>query len=505
MAASLTVPSDRKAPPETLEVKPRRLKAWLDTLPLTNSLECARRACDHVHALNRAKLDLDLRLDLLDVHSAFAETVLEDLDTICARSAVPLSARARCALALAQELARELALGYKVAAAEARGRLLGFGAKRQVLGHLGRVMHFLGVALRAGQRSHAPAPKGLWRELHEIYLYAEQEGLAGQSTGDDAKSTLAQTYCEWLLLALADPYRLARAEGERILAELRRARIPLMLGKTVPATPRAAHFIVDCESDEAPRPAREADETIGGSHWRILDANALVEALRVRKGVIANGALSGAAARALGPDPEGLLERLITLWGERPQRAFERERVESSVSICVGFRAITQWVAGQLSALDQAAANEWAVLDRSARGVKVRRAASHAYPVGVGEVVAIQWSEKPQRTIAVVRWVMLTEEGGVEAGLQLLGDITQSVSILPADAGEFDVRPALVLEPSDPAHPGEALLAAPGTFDRREMALEGREAVRATRLVEKSGRFELFGFAATQGAPGSAD
>src|SRR5688500_5721614 len=124
MARTLTVPFERTAPPESLEIRPRKLRAWLDTLPLANSLECARRACDHLHAVNRAKLDLDVRLDLLDAHCAFTEGIFEDLDAVCARSGLPLSARARCALALGQELANEIALGYRVAAAESRGKIL---------------------------------------------------------------------------------------------------------------------------------------------------------------------------------------------------------------------------------------------------------------------------------------------------------------------------------------------------------------------------------------------
>src|SRR5687767_13290765 len=248
MAPSLTVPVERTVAPESLETRPRRLKAWLETLPLTNSLECARRACDHIHALNRARLYLDLRLDLLDVHRAFADAILDDPDTICARSGLPLSARPRCALALGQELANELALGYKVAATESRGKIFGFGAKRQVLELLFRAMQYLRVAMRAGYRAHSPAPRGLWRSMHEIFLYAEQEGIATQPVEGDSKTSISDLYCEWLLVALADPYHLVRGEIDRILVQLHQARAPLALAKSCPATPRCAHFIVDCES-----------------------------------------------------------------------------------------------------------------------------------------------------------------------------------------------------------------------------------------------------------------
>ena len=509
MARPLTVPIERTAPPESLEIRPRKLRAWLETLPLTNSLECARRACDHLHALNRAKLDLDLRLDLLDAHRAFADALLEDLDAVCARSGLPLSPRARCALALGQELASEIALGYRIAAAESRGKILAFGAKRQVLVHLFRSMQYLGVAMHASYQSHSPAPRGLWRSMHEIFLHAEDEGIAHQSVEAESKRSIADLYCEWLLVALADPYHLARGEIDRILAQLRHARIALQLARSCPATPRGAHFVVDCESDDPPRPAREADGSLARGPWRILDANALVEALRARRMALSNDGLSAAARKAHGADAQALLEKLISLWGDRPQRSAERRRVDSRVGVCVGLNAITRWIAGDASAAVTPSVNEWYVLDQSARGLKVRRTDPHAYPVAVGEVVAIEWGDKAERTIGVVRWVMMTEEGGLEAGLQLLGEVARSVWLQPRNPEDTEFRLALVLDSGAPPERAEALLAPPGTYgdDRRlEVDDEGLVApIRPTRLVERTGRFELFHFCACEGGSGAGE
>ena len=95
----------------------------------------------------------------------------------------------------------------------------------------------------------------------------------------------------------------------------------------------------------------------------------------------------------------------------------------------------------------------------------------------------------------VVRWLTLTEEGdGMEFGVQFLSPDARRVWLQATPAATPQARQALLLaEGQAKAH---ALLAPVNTYsDLREYEMtedEAVQAVRATTLIEKTARFELF-------------
>ena len=526
MSASINIPVTRGNPPKDLEIRPKQVRAWIESLPLAQAVEVACQMRDHLVALNRVKIETDDRLRILQDYRPVARTVFDELEAIYTKSALPLSARAREALSGARQLASGLADGYKIVAGDKIGKLISFGAKKQLPFLLYRAMEYVTAALYASYKSYAPAPEGLWRRLHELYLYADAEGLAADPADPETKATLNELYAESLLIALTDPYRLSLGEVDRIVAQIRAAKVPPSLAQSRPATPPAGHFLVPCDTDKPPKPSLSASDDRGGRNWRLLDANALVEKLRARRQAFESGNVSAATSKAMGPDGVALLSRLITLWGDPPKRASRRNSMESSVAICIGLKAVSHYVALEHRE-DPAEAdlirrgitiplisiphddaskgfpvNEWDVVNQSTGGLKVRRESPALQPVSVGEVVGVKLIGRPRWTIGVVRWITVLEEGGLEFGVQFLAAAARSVSIQPTIAAlSAQAKQALLLNEGDAA--AEALLTTPNTFsDLREFEVQNEgevSMVRATSLVEKTGRFELFEFSASQG------
>src|SRR6185436_2091324 len=161
MTASLSIAVPRAAAPKGLEVRPKQVKAWIEGLPLANALEASKQLGDHLRAVNAAKIEIDDRLQILQDYRAIAQTLFEELEAIFAKTVGPLSPRAREALALTRDLAAALADGYKIVIAEKTGKLIAFGAKKQLPLLLLRAMEYANVALRASYKSYTPAPEGL--------------------------------------------------------------------------------------------------------------------------------------------------------------------------------------------------------------------------------------------------------------------------------------------------------------------------------------------------------
>jgi hypothetical protein len=57
--------------------------------------------------------------------------------------------------------------------------------------------------------------------MAQLYLHAEQEGVAKEVVDADTKSTVHDVYCEALLLSLTDPYRLVAGELDKVMAQMR--------------------------------------------------------------------------------------------------------------------------------------------------------------------------------------------------------------------------------------------------------------------------------------------
>jgi hypothetical protein len=126
--------------------------------------------------------------------------------------------------------------------------------------------------------------------------------------------------------------------------------------------------------------------------------------------------------------------------------------------------------------------------------MKVRRTAP-AQPIAVGEAVGIKLVDRSRWTIAVVRWLTMLDDGGMEFGVQFLSPLARMVSVQPTLASSEAKLALLLPDADDPSLP-EALLTPPNTFaDLREYELEDDgvvTCVRARSLIEKTGRFELF-------------
>ncbi len=522
MPLVLNLPADRAAPPKDLEIRPKQVKAWIEGLPLGQSLDASRKLCAHLAALNRAKLDIDTRLQILDVYRPVAAVALEELDAIYGKSTLPLGPRAREALTLARDLSAELATGYKITLVEKSGKLLAaFGAKKQVSVLVARAMEYLTAGLRASYKSYTPVPVGVWREMHQLYLHAEQEGVAKEIVDAETKATVFDIYCEALLLSLTDPYRLVQGETDKILAQARAYRGSASLGRERPATRSSAHFIVPCDTDRPPKPALSASDDTGGPNWRMLDANGMVDKLRAKKQAAETGNVSATMSKAMGPDGLTLLTRLITLWGDPPKRAHRRNPGESTVAICVGLKAVGHFVSFEprldpkveaealrrgitmpLMALPTDDASqpipvfEWDIVNESTGGLKVRRMGATQQPIGVGEVVGVKLMDRSRWTIGVARWITMFDEGGMEFGIQFLGSMARPVWVQPTITSAPQAKLGLWLAFGEQSAEADSLLTPPNTFsDLREFELDHDgtvSCVRATSLIEKTGRFELF-------------
>src|SRR5258707_10192849 len=93
--ASPRVPAERAAPPKDLEIRPKQVKAWIDSLPLSQTVDSARKMCTHLEGLNRAKVPADDRSAILEMYLAPAATVPKEIQEISGKWAKTIRPRGR--------------------------------------------------------------------------------------------------------------------------------------------------------------------------------------------------------------------------------------------------------------------------------------------------------------------------------------------------------------------------------------------------------------------------
>ncbi|HUQ28254.1 MAG TPA: hypothetical protein VM051_06660 [Usitatibacter sp.] len=460
---------------------------------VSRTIELARALNGFVAGLEAGATPAERQQQLVTL-APRADSALGALEAIYRDAPQPMENHEREALAVARALALGLARAYKSSATQSKGK---------VALPVFKAMTYVAAAMRASYQTYSKVPDGTWREMNELYRLAQEKGVATLVASAQSGMSISDYYGECLLLSLTDPYRLAPGELAAIVALLRAKKPTISLGKEAPDTRATAHFIA-CDADVPPRPLRESDALPAGAY--VFDTTAVVDPLRA------------AMEREPAGEARSLITKLVALWEDPPKRAFRRDPAQGSVAICVGVKPIAHFVAHDADADGEAETkalregitmplralpedeaghaipiHEWAVINMSSGGARVRRTSSTNYPVTVGEIVGIRGPGKVLWTIGATRWVTGLEDGTIEFGLQFFANAVCAVWVKEAASSGRKLG-LLVAEGDD--HAEESLLTPPGTYaELAEFELRGegfRSRVRASRLVEKNSRFDLF-------------
>ena len=224
MALSLSVPTTLRSLPAEIEVNPKKARAWVESLPLTKTMESTRALTEVIEALNHARMACEDRVALVEIYRPVVAVLLDELEAVYAYSSLPLPARQKEAFDLAVHLLTQCGYAYKMMVLEKTGKSLFFNARKNLPLPLFRAMHYLRELMLQSYKTYYPVPAGVWQEMHSLYLYAGELGLLTEVADAEAASTMMDVYVESMMTSLADPYRLMYKEVDRVLEILRQNR-----------------------------------------------------------------------------------------------------------------------------------------------------------------------------------------------------------------------------------------------------------------------------------------
>jgi len=544
---AISVPAIR-ASAWVVETDPKYARAWLDSLPLANSGDAAREIYQALYTLNRSKLPVDERIELMDLYHKPVATVSNALQGHLMRATPPLSPKKRQLAEFVRRLQMEMAYGYKCSLHDLGSARFRWRRDASLARIAERALYYLREVLIRSYLAYMPYPAGVWKEIHEIYRFAESRRIPAEpielaAAGANKTITLTERYLQTVLLGLSQPYQLPQNACVQLCAFLdgwgARARLSADLAVANPV----GHFVIDLAADAPPLPFPRDGAVAPNEAMRVLNA---VDLVHVAHGFIARLKKGEpVTAVALGVDCLedaclDLLQRMVSVWGLTPRRRFRRIRRNSYVSACSGIAALhffandqTPFVPADIAPEDTTSAidagfvpqrtmpgisgapvaagktgaarrpssfriDRWHVRDAGPQGMLLAKYGEIGMSVRVGDVLGLQEVGGLRWSVAVVRWLKSPETQSLELGVELLAADPTPVAVRGAEHGGY--AEALLLPPSTAPRRPASLLVARGVLavGRSLYLLErGRppRLIRPLKLIERTTSCERVIFA----------
>ncbi|HKO88002.1 MAG TPA: hypothetical protein VJU83_05725 [Burkholderiales bacterium] len=470
-------------------------RAWLSTLSSADSMSAARALVDRLVSLNRAQLQMRLRLRLLDMFSEHAEKLLPDLQQRIEEALPPVRGSTRQNAYLIEKLYKELAVGYSIVVLRAPRTWLSPGFRRQMHAPLMQAMTYHARRLGLSEKLYAPAPRGVWQALHQLYRLAVEWKMAERSIGVKDVSAL-RIYLEALLLSFAQPQQLGPGDFKRVQSYVKEHVHLAKFAYDQDIADSSNLFLIDTRGDG---PGAAYAKRKSASQGRLLlDTGKLIE--RIRTELRQLRSLNDAMPRG-GQIESGrveLLQRLEESWrGEHLQRN-PRVRFHPRAQLWSGLANIWRLMreTARTPAHSSASmAGEWLIVNESPRGFALTYMSGAAPQLSVGEIVALRGNGRSKLHVCVVRWIVSNGPEHLEVGLQQLAPLAIP-AWYQAPEGERATTESVLYLPSIPGPQKSALLIAPtGRIDMARtveiLHAQGRLSLYATRVTETTSSAEF--------------
>ncbi|OZA14690.1 MAG: hypothetical protein B7X94_00575 [Hydrogenophilales bacterium 17-62-8] len=448
---TLSVPTiDHSMRPHKVETRPKATTAWLSRLPFASPIDAAQQLAMALYTLNRIPLDEDERGALLALYRPVVARAASSLEVLLSESGIPPHPQQRQAGSLLGELHAEHSIGYKHLLRSLTSRRFGRSQTRYIAEITAHSLAALRDVQLACYLTYSPVPAGLWREMHNLYLLTKSNGMAGKTVNDALPAD--QVYCQALLLALADPPHMSRAELAHIQLYLEAFGKLAVLGDPPPGN-NPHGFMIETGSDRGPGPQSTGPDV--GGLW--LDTEALCRHLHETAVRLRTGDTPRRIGLPTGMDSETsltLAKRLLKLWRPGAHRAFKRYPAPgTAIQIVAGVSAIHRLLeraphAARLpaastdprsgpdgGAIDAAApavnASHWTVCNDSAAGLALSGTPDTPLNLKVGDALALRAEDAVGWSLAIIRWVRMLDARQVDLGVERLSPRIQPVWVRP--------------------------------------------------------------------------
>ncbi len=342
-ALNLKTPELTAPAPDSFLLNPKAVAEWVDALPMANIGETSRQVFKTIVEFNRIEIPSLSRIKSAELLREPIAYISNNLQKYFYDASFPLTAKNRKIAVLNRELYTELSLAYKNYISAVLSGHAGKVDRKLLIIAMHRALRYLSMMITQSLMIYDPVPADVWREIHQLYAFAESKGMQNQPVRerDDAgqASSIAQLYKQILLFSISSPYRMRQREIREIMHALDGWCRITRLEPVTNTTTSDCQFITRLASDSPPlhHTLVEPEEE---EHCRMLDTHDLVASLQDALANTPDGAVVHEVQHSGAQFSRQLLEQLTETLSTAPKREFVRTKLNFELKVAVGINAI---------------------------------------------------------------------------------------------------------------------------------------------------------------------
>ncbi len=345
---NLRMPKQGQAHLDAQQPRPSELSDWLKAQPATNLQSTAPLLLNLLQKYNRRLMPPEARLKALTLLKPAIDMVLKLLREKYQDKSLPLTEKARGHSDMCLQFLDELSCGYKIIVTETITEKTDDDKGINVFTiTLHSAIENLGQLLLENYSQYRPLPKGLWGELHRLYLLAEQNNLHNQVLPSDENepnplATIQHAYLRLSLLALTQPNHLMPGQTTTIYEYLGKWTAGCRLIKKADTAAKAGDIVIDLADERPPAIAtgHARFRPVNGRFLDIIKLRAKLEEISNSIEKKQNARIHDVTLNIAERLQRDLLARLNDTWRGRAERESERkDDGVSQISMCVGLDA----------------------------------------------------------------------------------------------------------------------------------------------------------------------
>lgn len=336
------LPERTSAPAGSILLNPKEVSNWVDTLPMANVGETSRQVFKTIVEFNRLDIPNISRIKVAELFRRPINYISENLHKYYYDVPFPLSAKNRKIAVLNRELYTELALAYKIFIENMISGSSGKFDRKLLIIAIHRVIRFLSMVSYHSAIVYDPIPPTVWKEIHLLYAYAEQNKIhtlpIKDGKNDETVSSIENLYKQALLFSICSPYRMRQREIDYLKASLDdwNKLTALELPSENSLTP--CQFVARLSTDSPPIHGALEEKELS-QRCRVLNTQKLVQSLREAFDNLPQEQRSSQISPSSNQPSAHLLRQLIQVLSSAPKRGFVRTKLNFELKIAVGITA----------------------------------------------------------------------------------------------------------------------------------------------------------------------
>ncbi len=338
------LPERTPVPPESFFLDIKEVEEWASSLPIANTGESSKQIFKALVEFNRVEIENLRRIKIVNIFRPIVEHVTSSLKKYYLDAPLPLPAKNQKVVILCRELHSELATSYKIIIEKMISDHDERFEQKLMIVALHQAMHYLSKVLYYSVIVYNPYPAETWREIHQLFFFAEQNSVARIQIGENSAasgtaSSIEDIYKRILLLALASPFQLRQQEIEHLYQRLPDWAGQIRLLIPIAQTENEGQFYIQTGKDDPPTHiSLHSDEL--NNRCRLIDVQLLVQQLRTELKSIFSEKNEGAIFTRKMQVTAPLLRKVINYLTYEPKRGFIRTQLHFELDIAIGISAV---------------------------------------------------------------------------------------------------------------------------------------------------------------------